>query len=82
MACGTPVVTARGSALEEWYGDAALLADARDPGDVARAIRRVIEEPGLAASLAARGARKASTLDWSRTAAGIAAALGSAAGMA
>ena len=82
MACGTPVVTGLGSALEEWYGDAALLADVRDADDVARAMLRVLTEPGLAAALAARGLEKAGELSWERTAAGVAAAIRSAAGMA
>jgi glycosyltransferase involved in cell wall biosynthesis len=38
MACGTPVVTARGGATEEVAGGAAVLVDARDPHAVAAGI--------------------------------------------
>lgn len=38
LACGTPVVTSRGSAMEEVAGDAAVLVDPLDVDDIARGI--------------------------------------------
>lgn len=64
MACGCPVVTSDCSAMPEVAGGAALLADPHDPAGIAAALRRVAEEPALAADLRARGLRRAAELDW------------------
>lgn len=42
MAYGAPVVTSRGTCMEEVCGDAGLLADPQDPVDLAAAIERAI----------------------------------------
>ncbi len=58
MACGTPVVTARGGATEEVAGGAAVLVDARDPAAVAAGIEeasRRRDELALAGHERARG---------------------------
>jgi glycosyltransferase involved in cell wall biosynthesis len=68
MACGTPVVTSRGSSLEEVAGGAALLVDPLDEADIARALRAVAGDAHLAACLRARGRERAATFDWTRTA--------------
>ena len=39
MACGTPVVTSRGTAMEEVAAGAAILVDAKDPAAIADGIR-------------------------------------------
>ena len=64
MACGCPVVTSDCSAMPEVAGGAALLADPRDPGAIAAALKRAVEDPALAADLRARGLRRAAELDW------------------
>jgi glycosyltransferase involved in cell wall biosynthesis len=64
MACGCPVVTSDRSAMPEVAGGAALLADPHDSGAIAAALRRVTDEPGLAADLRARGLARAAELDW------------------
>jgi len=64
MACGCPVVTSNVSAMPEVAGGAALLADPRDPGAIAAALRHIIEDPALAADLRARGLKRAAALDW------------------
>lgn len=64
MACGCPVVTSNVSAMPEVAGGAALLADPRDTGALAAALRRVVEDPALAADLRARGLQRAAELDW------------------
>ena len=68
LACGVPAIVANTSSLPEVVGDAALLVDPHDPGDLAEAMRRVLQEPGLAADLAARGPRQAARFSWERSA--------------
>lgn len=68
MACGTPVVCSGVSSLPEVAGDAALLITPDDAAGIAKAIRRVLEEPGLAASLRAKGLRRATEFSWQRVA--------------
>jgi glycosyltransferase involved in cell wall biosynthesis len=69
MAAGTPVLTARNSALVEVAGDAALLVDepSRDP--LADALTRLLTDAGLREQLAERGRQRARLYPWSRTAA-------------
>lgn len=64
MACGCPVVTSNCSAMPEVAGGAALLAHPHDPGAIAAALRRVADDPALAADLRARGLARAAELDW------------------
>jgi glycosyltransferase involved in cell wall biosynthesis len=68
MACGTPVITSRGSSLEEIGGEAAVLVDPLDESALADAMRAVASDAGLAASLRERGLRAAARYDWTRTA--------------
>ena len=55
MVLGTPVITSRESSLPEIAGDAALLVDAYDPDDIARAITTVVNDADLQAELSRRG---------------------------
>jgi glycosyltransferase involved in cell wall biosynthesis len=64
MACGCPVVTSDCSAMPEVAGGAALLVDPRDPGAIAAALGRVLDDRALAADLRARGLKRAAQLDW------------------
>ena len=66
MACGAPVVTTEGSALAEVVDDAALLVPPADPGAIAGAITRVLDDPGLAAHLRAEGPVRAAQFTWAR----------------
>ena len=59
MACGAPVVSSGRAALSEVIGDGALIVDPEAPTAFAAAIARVVQEPGLARTLRARGARAA-----------------------
>lgn len=63
LACGAPVVTSRGSALEEVVADAALTVDATDDAAIAEAIERALE-PVCARDLRARGPRRARGFRW------------------
>lgn len=66
MACGTPVIAARATALPEVVGDAALLVDPLETEAIAAAITRVArgDEP----ELAARGRERATSFTWEKVA--------------
>lgn len=57
MVCGTPVVSHNETSLPEICGDAAICVNARDPDELAGAIRRVLEDKELRCSLVQRGYR-------------------------
>ena len=74
MAQGAPVVTSAGTATAEVAGDAGLLVDPHDHGQVGQALVRLVDDQALAADLRDRGRRRAATYTWERTAALTAAA--------
>jgi glycosyltransferase involved in cell wall biosynthesis len=55
MACGTPVVTSRGTSLEEVAGAGALLVDPMDEASIAEALTRVLSDAGLRHQLGQAG---------------------------
>jgi glycosyltransferase involved in cell wall biosynthesis len=59
MRLGTAVVTSRESSLPEIVGEAGLLVNPYDVGDIAAAIRKVAADTDLAADLARRGLERA-----------------------
>jgi glycosyltransferase involved in cell wall biosynthesis len=61
MACGTPVVTTRGTAMEEVADGAAVLVDAESPEDIAAGIERAASERD---ELVARGVERARAFRW------------------
>jgi glycosyltransferase involved in cell wall biosynthesis len=61
MACGTPVVTSRGTAMEEVAQGAAVLVDARDPEEIAAGIEQAASERER---LVERGLERARTFRW------------------
>jgi glycosyltransferase involved in cell wall biosynthesis len=68
MASGAPVIASSASSIPEVVGDAGLLCDPRSPDELADAIARVVEEPGLAAAMREKGLARAATFTWERTA--------------
>ncbi len=65
MAQGTPVVTSRGTAMEETAGSAAVLVDPMDHADIARGI----DEAGRRRTeLSAKGLARAQRRSWANTA--------------
>jgi glycosyltransferase involved in cell wall biosynthesis len=65
MACGCPVVTSDTSAMPETAGGAAILANPRDPGSIAKGI---IEAAGPARDrLRSDGFRRAAQFSWAAT---------------
>ncbi len=61
MACGTPVVTTRGTAMEEVADGAAVLVDAQSSADIAAGIERAASERD---ELVARGVERARAFRW------------------
>ena len=59
MAAGLPVVAVRGSAVTETVGSGGLLLPDPDPSDLAEAMRRVLDDPGLSRALARRARARA-----------------------
>jgi glycosyltransferase involved in cell wall biosynthesis len=68
MAAGAPVVCANTASLPEVVGDAALLVNPRDVGELANAIERVITDRALRDELRARGLARAARFSWERAA--------------
>lgn len=68
MASGVPVIASDTTSLPEAAGNAALLIDPQDSADLANAIFRVVQEPGLAEVMVARGLAHARQFTYARTA--------------
>jgi glycosyltransferase involved in cell wall biosynthesis len=68
MKCGTPVIVGNQTSVPEVVGDAAVLFDPFDVGDIASAIKSVISDDALRATLKARGLERAKLFDWQQTA--------------
>jgi glycosyltransferase involved in cell wall biosynthesis len=68
MACGVPVVTSRGSSLEEVAGDAALLVDPLDEEAIASAMTSALEDAALRSRLREAGLKRASDFSQEKTA--------------
>lgn len=64
MRRGVPVVVSNRPALDEVFGEAALVVDPRDVPGIAAALDRVLREPALASDLRARGAALAARYSW------------------
>lgn len=71
MASGCPVVAARGGALPETCGDAALLVDPDEPADMADALAAAIADEGVRRDLIERGRARAAMFTWARAAQGV-----------
>lgn len=65
FASGLPVITSNTTSLPEVARDAALLVDPLAVGEIADAMRQVVEVPGLAEGLIIAGERRARELSWS-----------------
>jgi glycosyltransferase involved in cell wall biosynthesis len=61
MACGAPIVTTRGTAMEEVADGAAVLVDAKDPADISAGIARAAAERD---ELVTRGLERARAFRW------------------
>lgn len=70
MACGTPVVVASGSALDEVAGTAALKVEALSAESIAAGMLAVLEDAALASGLRQSGLERAGHFTWERAAEG------------
>lgn len=68
MACGTPVVTSNISSIPEVVGDAALLVNPREVGEIAAALQQVLGSQELRADLRSRGLQQAAKFSWEKAA--------------
>lgn len=68
LARGVPSVVSNASSLPEVAGDAAVLVDPEDVGEIADALARVLTEPEVAEDLRRRGRERAAGFTWSATA--------------
>lgn len=76
MAVGTPVVASASSSLGEVVGDAGLLVDPHDAGDIRDALESVISDDDLRARCIDRGRERAEAYTWERTARAVQDAFG------
>jgi glycosyltransferase involved in cell wall biosynthesis len=68
MAAGTPIVTSNVTSMPEVAGDAALLVNPLDIAEIAQAIREILTNAGLRASLIEKGKRRLQLFSWEKTA--------------
>ncbi|WP_211598129.1 glycosyltransferase family 4 protein [Halomonas caseinilytica] len=68
MACGTPVVTSNVTSLPEVAGDAAILVDPLDIGELKRAIECLEHDSKLRCELVFKGYDRVSYFTWEKTA--------------
>lgn len=68
MACGAPVITTNLSSLSEVVGEAALIVDPRNPGEIRAALERIAVDEGLRRELAAAGKTRCGLFSWEETA--------------
>jgi glycosyltransferase involved in cell wall biosynthesis len=68
MQCGAPVVVGNNSSQIEVVGDAGLLFNVADAGELATHLRRLLEEPDWARELGARAVVQARRFSWEATA--------------
>jgi glycosyltransferase involved in cell wall biosynthesis len=68
MACGAPVIATRTGAVPEYADGAALLVDPGDRGGLRDALVRLLRDRTLRSELRERGAGRARTYSWQRSA--------------
>ncbi len=68
QACGVPVLAADAAALPETAGDGALYVDPYSTQSLCDGMRRILEDPALAARLVQAGARNCKRFSWDASA--------------
>lgn len=68
FASGIPVITSKTSSLPEVAGDAALLVNPEDQGEIGQAMVSVLTNPEKEHELIERGIARANTYNWDKTA--------------
>ena len=64
MASGTPVLTSNISSLPEVVGDAGILVDPQNAGEIAREMLKVLRDKGLQEEMRKRGLERAKRFTW------------------
>ncbi len=64
MQCGVPVIAGNNSSQVEVLGDAGLLVNASDPGEISARLKRVLNDPDLIHDLGRRGIERAQRFRW------------------
>jgi glycosyltransferase involved in cell wall biosynthesis len=67
MACGTPVITSNCSSLPEVAGDAAILVDPYNVGEIAAAMQLLFEDGEARSQLVQLSLKRASLFSWEKT---------------
>lgn len=62
--CGTPVITSNTSSCAEIAGDAAILIDPYDPGEIVEAVLKTVDDVGLRNKLKDKGLDRAKLFLW------------------
>lgn len=68
MACGTPVITSNTSSLPEVVGNAGLLVDPHNTGELSTAMMRILEDKQLQEDLRQRGYERVKHFTWQESA--------------
>lgn len=68
MASGTPVITSNITSMPEIAGEAAILVNPLDPGEIAEAMNRILANEGLKEKLIKMGIERAKQFNWKITA--------------
>lgn len=68
MACGCPVITSNVSSLPEVAGDAAVLIDPYDVGQLAFEMERVVHSDAVRCALSEKGLEQCKRFSWEKTA--------------
>lgn len=68
MACGVPVVVSNTTSLPEVVGDAGFLVMPTDIDAIAAALKAVLDNPELAATMSRKGSERARSFSWDRCA--------------
>lgn len=68
MACGTPVLTSRNTAMAEVCADAAHLVNPENKDEIADALQQLLTDAEWRAELSQRGLERASLFSWERAA--------------
>ncbi len=68
MACGTPVIGSKTSALPEVVGDAGLFFDPDKPDELLEHLTTIVEDGALRKKLAQRSIQRAATFSWQKSA--------------
>ncbi|MCI1778634.1 MAG: glycosyltransferase family 4 protein [Bacteroidales bacterium] len=68
MACGTPVITSRTSAMPEIAGEGAVLADPDDPADIASCLIRLEVDEAYRKNISEYGLRRVAEFSWKTSA--------------